>query len=222
MSFKYSCFISYRRLDDDMDIVKDLFNAISAEIRRLVPQAVYRDEERLAGGDVPDEQIADALCHSICMICFYVPVYFDETNTYCAREYKAMEALEAQRLKDLRSLGNEVGGHGLIIPIVFRGSKHLPPEFKQRRKPYIFEDFAVSTRDIRNHPEFLREVKNIADYIYERSMELAVLPDVGGECIDFHLPPDGDDLKQWVRVMRFALPLGCGPLAPFPLREAGR
>jgi hypothetical protein len=223
MPFQYSCFISYRRLDDDMEIVKDLYDAITAEIRRLVPQEVYRDEERLRGGEIPETQIATALCRSLCMIVFYVPVYFDEGHTYCAREYRAMELLEEQRLEGLRmSYGDDVGGYGLIIPIIFRGAKFLPPEFRERRKPYIFEDFTISTRDIRNHPLFLEQVKAIADYIFERSLEFDAIADSAGDCHDFALPPDGEDLRQWVRVMRPA-PMRSPRVPPaFPFRTAGQ
>jgi hypothetical protein len=224
MAFQYSCFISYRRLAGDMEIVRTLYDAISDEVRRLVPLAVYRDEEGLSGGDVPDERIARALCKSICMIVFYVPVYFDETNTYCAREYRAMMRLEAQRLELLRQdFGNEVGGHGLIIPIIFRGSKFLPPEFLQHRKPYMFEDFTISTRDIRKHPRFREEVHKIADYIYERCLEVGQLAGVGDDCDRFELPSDSDNIRDWVRAMRFgALRKAARQLSPFPFREIGR
>jgi hypothetical protein len=223
MAFQYSCFISYRRLEGDMEIVRSLYEAISEEVSRHVPLAVYRDEEQLSGGDMPEERIASALCKSICMIVFYVPVYFDETNTYCAREYQAMMRLEEQRLEQLRlDFGNDAGGHGLIIPIIFRGSKHLPQEFMQHRKPYIFEDFIISARDIRKHPRFREEIKKIADYIYERSLELGQLSAIGDDCDRFELPGDSDRIREWVRAMRLGALRRGRPVSPFPLREVGR
>ena len=58
------------------------------------------------------------------MVMIYTPTYFDKDRTYCAREYKAMENLETQRLEMLGYQRNFQ--HGLIIPVVYRGVDIFP------------------------------------------------------------------------------------------------
>src|SRR5258708_31408673 len=102
MAFRYSCFISYRHVPGDKEIIEDLYQAIADELANYVSKEVFRDTESLEGGDFLNKRLARALCESACMIVFYVPVYFDERFTFCAREYCAMELLEQKRIKQLQ------------------------------------------------------------------------------------------------------------------------
>jgi len=99
MPLKYSCFISYRHTQKD--IVQGLVTSLKTELSRWLDMDVYLDEERLKGGEFFNAKLAQAICESVCLIVVYTPTYFSDKNTYCAREYKAMEELEQVRFDKL-------------------------------------------------------------------------------------------------------------------------
>lgn len=133
MPFKYSCFISYRHGQKELveKFVRDLEQSLSNEVVPLTDMEVFVDWQRLQGGDFFNENLAKALCESVCLIVVFTPTYFSDTHSYCAREYKGMEMLESQRLDLLGASADKE--HGLIIPIVLRSEENLPSEVRDRR-----------------------------------------------------------------------------------------
>src|SRR5262245_13808013 len=105
MAINYACFISYRHGQSQLSerIISDLATALSNELSLYTSKKVYVDRERLKGGDFYNEHLARALCESACMIMVFTPTYFDEQSTFCAREFKAMEFLEAKRSQLIES-----------------------------------------------------------------------------------------------------------------------
>jgi hypothetical protein len=100
-----------------------------------------------------------------------------------------MVTLEQDRLSRLRGLGR--GDHGLIIPVVLRGSRYLPDDIKGWRQYYNFEGFQLGSRRLSRHPRFAPVIREIAAYICERYQELLELPDEtfqGGD--QFSLPDE--------------------------------
>ena len=130
MAFEYSAFISYRhgRYKLAHKIINDLFEAISSELELLRTEKVFIDRGRMKGGAFHEKVIAEALCKSVCMIVVFTPTYFNKDFPYCAREFRAMELMEKQRLLLLHGTRESV--NGLIIPIVFRGD--VPEALKPR------------------------------------------------------------------------------------------
>lgn len=190
MPLAYSCFISYR--NDNAQIAKDFQEALEQELSLLLNLPIYRDEERLSGGDFYNTRIARALCRSACMVVLYIPRYFDESHTYCAREYRAMELLEEERIAS--GLPAE---HGLIIPIVYRGEKFLPPYIKNKRRYYDFEAFYLGGKTKKTKQEYLISVKDIAHYIFARCNDFNSLHlDPCSCCDSFDLPAESD-LNGW-------------------------
>jgi len=214
MPFQHACFISYRHGQGMLAerIINELYKTLSAEIELLRDETVYLDQDRLRGGDFHNDAIAEALCRSVCMIVVFSPIYFSKRHTYCAREYKAMEQLEARRLE---SLGDAVDrNRGLIIPIVFRGWDYRPPEIKDRRQCHKFDEFLLSDVEIWRHPHYARKIKEIAEYICDRCRMFDALPEAFDECEDFTLPPD-EEIGEWLEeVTNIAI--------PFPGRQEGR
>lgn len=162
-SAKYLCFISYASSNEDF--VDDLGEALGTELERWVRgKGLFIYKKKLHGGDFIDEIIQSALCKSLCMIIIYTPSYFDKDNTYCAREFKAMEALEEQRLSHISS--SEESKHGLIIPIIFRGAEHFPEEIKNKRHYVDFSNYYACYKKLSKHPKYAKEITNIAEYIF--------------------------------------------------------
>jgi hypothetical protein len=202
MPLKHACFISYRHGQKALAerIVNDLHDALFNELEVLVdceevPVAI--DRERLKGGMFYNEALASTLCESACMIVVFTPIYFSKTHTYCAREYKAMEALEEKRLA---LMGNPLDKqNGLIIPIVFRGLDSLPNEIKQRRQYYCFDGFLLSDEKLSKNRQYARKIKELAEYIAARFNALTNIPggDPCKDCHDFALP-SANEIEQWL------------------------
>ncbi len=207
MPLKYSCFISFRHGDRSLPteknlletIIRQLKTALASELEALTTKEVYVDWERLKGGDFYNQALAKALCESACMVVVYVPTYFDQHKTYCAREYKAMERLESKRLPLVDSAAQLK--HGLIIPIVFRGLKFLPSEIKSHRAYHDFQSFQLGSREMSHNSKFNSKIREIAEYIYDRCRELEALPtDPYLECDNFNLPEEAEVI-DWIRAV---------------------
>ncbi len=211
MPFKYACFISYRNGQRQLmeRIITDLSTALANELEAWLDLEVYVDRERLQGGVLYNEALAQALCESVCMIVIFTPTYFSKTHSYCAREYKAMEKLETARL---HALGQQTDPkHGLIIPIVFRGAEALPDDIKERRHYYKFDDFLLSDVEISKHPAYAPKIREIARTIYDHHQRLSTLPtDLCQHCRQFTLPSEADILP-WLETVQ-------GSVTPFPGR----
>ena len=176
MPFNYACFISYRHGQGDLAkrIVNDLYEAIWNEMETWfggnAKDMVFLDEGGLEAGEFFNESLAQALCESVCMIVVFTPAYFDALQTYCAREYKAMERLEQERLRLLGSAADR--RRGLIIPIIFRGEERFPQEIKERRQFHNFDSFLLSDVEMKKNPKYDRTIKAIAAYIADRCHRL--------------------------------------------------
>ena len=195
MPFSYSCFISYR--NDNAQIAKDFQESLEDELSLLLNQPVYRDEERLHGGDFYNVKIARALCRSACMVMLYIPKYFDEGHIYCAREFRAMELLEQERLVHLKANGLP-DDCGLIIPVVYRGCDVLPQYIKGSRNFYDFEAFFLGGRTQKRNHKYLLSMKEIANYIFQRCRDLNSLPLDPCDCCDSFDIPNESDLNGWL------------------------
>src|SRR5258706_4971579 len=197
MPLQYSCFISYRHSQDD--ITQDLASSLKTELSRWLDMEVYVDKGRLKGGDFFNDELAKALCESVCLIVVYTPTYFSKKSTYCAREYKAMESLEEQRIHVLGFQKNKQ--HGLIIPIVYRGDKKLSENIKNERQYHLFEAFQISGRDNLDNQEYAEKIKEIAEYIEERCEELRIVEDDVCACCDTLAFPTDHDISDWLENM---------------------
>jgi hypothetical protein len=124
--FKHACFLSYRHSPNSERLYQTFYEELGTQSGLYLPKLpVYFDEARIRGGDIIPEQLAAALCHSVCMVMLFSPSYFDPDFAWCAREYAAMRRLEELRLERCDALS----GRSLIIPVVIRGS--LPDPIKR-------------------------------------------------------------------------------------------
>jgi hypothetical protein len=204
MSFSHACFISYRHRPGNREylaIVEDLRTTLGEQVGFLMNEQVYMDTGRLQGGNFFNRALATAICESVCMVVFYIPPYFDPDSTYCAREFKAMEQLEAERLE---ALGMGDSPNGLIIPIVLRGWGQFPAEIRSVRQSYNFEPYYIQKRKINQHREGRLKVIEIAQYINARYLEMRQrAAELCTGCGTFPLPQEADVLP-WLLQLRGA------------------
>jgi hypothetical protein len=127
MPFEHACFVIYRHHEQSKlaeKFIVDLCTALRNEITVMLDEDVFFDRKRMCGGTFFNASLARALCRSVCMIVVHAPTYFSKSHPYCAREYRAMENLERQRLDcPNKSLSRECG---LILPVVLRVGASLP------------------------------------------------------------------------------------------------
>lgn len=196
MTYKYSCFISYRNPHHEVGIqFRDgIMNALSGEMDLLSDLPVFLDEGRLQGGDFFNAELARALCQSVCMVLIYTPHYFSLTKTYCAREYKGMCDLEARRFEAAK-IDNP--GKGLIIPIALRAPDGIPDELKLKRYVEDFTDLLLYKKNISEDPIYSQKIKLIAEYIFHRCKDLKEAPSVFDDCESFKFPPD-NEIRKWL------------------------
>jgi hypothetical protein len=219
MSLEYPCFISYRNHEQSEiaeRFILDLYAALRNELALRIEADLFLDRERIRGGAFYNPVVARALCKSACMIVVYTPTYFSRTHLYCAREYRAMETLEQERLARLqKQLSKE---YGLIIPIVLRGMDLLPAFISANRHYYSFERFSLTSRTLARNPTFEKEIRAIAKDVHDRwQMFAAIGDDLTCRCDEFDLPTE-DEIKRWLSTM--TQPIGTTVSAPFPFRKS--
>jgi hypothetical protein len=198
MPFQYACFVSYRHLEHNPlaeRFIDDLSAALQGELGVWMEEQLFVDSERMRGGTFFNPTLADALCRSVCMLVVYTPNYFSLNHVYCAREYRAMEKLEAMRLARLQAPRQF---EGLIIPVILRGAEYLPQTIRDRRQYYSFERFSLRSRKIARDAQFERYVREIAKSIHRRKIVLGPLADeFTCDCHNFAFPTE-EEVRPWV------------------------
>ena len=203
MPFDKSCFISYRPIpsNDYKATLQDFYKELEGEILYWLTLNSYVDLQR-TDSDFVNQTLAATLCRSVCMVVLYIPPYFDLNYTHCAREYKAMEDLEAKRMALLGHTDKKT--QGLIIPIIFRGwDDSFPDEIKKERTCYNFEPYLIGKK-LSKHRKVKEEISKIAKYIFGRYQALrSVRPDPCGTCTGFSYP-SATDVLAWLTVVQGA------------------
>lgn len=196
MPYEYCCFVSYPHGQNNVlvPLVQKIVEALKKEIGAQIRKEIWLDADFLQAGQLLDDEIGSKLCKSACMILFYTPLYFDTEHIYCARELKAMQLLEEQRLKLLKEKTN-----GLIIPIILRGEKKYP--LGKRWKYYSFTDIEMNDPIEQIPIKYAREIRSIAEYIIDRCAELdEVLASNPYDCSQYFLP-SAEEAKEFVETV---------------------
>jgi TIR domain len=187
MAFKYACFISYCHGQHELvkGFVDQLKTALKAELETLIDEDIYIDDERLKPGHPYNEDLAKAICQSVCMVVVYMPKY--ERHEYCIREFEGMRLL-AQKRRQLLGVVNDT--RDFIIPVILRGDDDIPERIRQHTHYANFARFSLATPDILHNPEYVAEVRKIADVVYEWYKAFENVPaDPCAPCTAFTLPP---------------------------------
>ena len=209
--FRHGCYVSYRRDQAIVQrFVKDLAQGLSYELAPLLDLGVFVDQSFVDRSDSDAgahfEMIADAMCHSVCMIVVFTPTYFSKSNSYCAREFLAMEQIERKRMSHL---GQKMDPHRLIIPVVLRGADQLPTQMRDRWV-LNFDRYLLGDNKVFRSPGFQKSIRDLAEYIFDRYRvfdQHQLDPDK--ECQGFRLPST-EEARDWLQ----SLP-AMAPPSPF-------
>ncbi|QJW90826.1 toll/interleukin-1 receptor domain-containing protein [Spirosoma taeanense] len=162
-----SCFISYRHLSDNYELpkfIEQFHKVLNAQLIAEVKGGIYLDKRRMKGGDFVDESLAKALCESGCMIMIFCPLYFDNENLYCTREFLSMERLEKFRKHYY------TGNKGLIIPIIYKNIGYYKSKNAiNNRECYDFSNFGLwGGADILKSKEMNLAIREMAKSIAQQ------------------------------------------------------
>lgn len=213
MPIRHACFISYCHGQNELvrSFIDQLVTALKNYLEPLLDEGVYIDRDRLKPGYQYNDELARAICESVCMIVVYSPRY--EGHEYCLREFTAMEIVEKRRLERLGPAGH---GRGFIIPIVFSGDvSHLPPRIKAITHCCDLSKFTLISREISRNRDFVPKIRDVCQTIYEMYKILRPLMnalDATFDCVAFSMPP-AERLMPW-------RPGAAHLTIPFPGREA--
>ena len=210
----HSCFISYRHpaTSDGREarLISQVYKAITDHVQIYTHEhQVFFDEKRLVPGYNYDQQLAQAICRSACMVIVYWPSYLE--SDYCRKEIQAMLDVEKKRR---HILGSGLQGYRLFIPVILRGNyNELPSEITENCQYLDYKAQAtqpnVNIGDDQDTSEKLYEVaeyiKSLCDKMKEYKDELF------GECQDFAFPlPPFSEASD---------PIQPPPQQPFPGRS---
>jgi hypothetical protein len=196
MGFEHACFISYVRPKHDLNtgFIAQLSAALKGELEPWMDEDVYIDEEGIGPGDQHSERLAKAICESVCMIVVWSPKY--ERHDYCMREFQAMTRFQTRRRELLGQLSH---GQTFIIPVILRGGSYLPDYIKECIDYSDFSSFTLAETDISRNPGYLKEIRRVAERIYER---YRLFKDIGLDvcttCGEERLP-SSELVASWLR-----------------------
>ncbi len=198
MPIRYSCFISYPHGQGTLikKFVEQLKVELADRIDFYINCPLFLDEDRLKPGYRFNEALSKAICESVCMIVVYMPKY--EKNSYCVREFAAMEQIERERLD---RLGDRLQTPlGMIIPIIWRcveqdGQEMLPGWITEGRQYWNVSRYAIGTDNIFANTESVKRLEQIAQSIDTLYRALGTLEqDPCSGCGEFTIP--GENVVQ--------------------------
>ncbi|MEO7709253.1 MAG: toll/interleukin-1 receptor domain-containing protein [Caldimonas sp.] len=191
--FQYSCFISYSHGEGDLvrGFVTQFKAALKDELETLIAGRKPFIDDDIPYGAKWDPYLAKALCHSVCMVVIYTPVYGQKV--FCRREFKAMEELEERRLAMLQGASPTLG---LIIPVVMRGFAQLPQPIGPRQA-VDFSHFTLADVQMNRHPGFAPKVKEVAERIADHFWRLQALEDEACKFCDAYQMPAPPPETDW-------------------------
>jgi len=132
MNLEYSCFISYRRNDDEIRFIRNLKKIVQGEVFKVTnKQRAFLDNDEIRYGEHFDEKIYASLETSFFFISVWYFNYLHEDNLWCARElYHALQ-IEAC-IKECLSEADRANYYH-VIPLVHRGANSDLPDCMSRK-----------------------------------------------------------------------------------------
>jgi hypothetical protein len=211
MSFKYSCFLSYRHAGEIMtNFAAQIERALEAELSLLLDDyktlPVFKDDRQLEVSDLIDPLISEAVCKSVCMIILYTPNYLSKQKRYCASELEGMLRIEASRKK---IVGAAASKSGLIFTVVLRKGAEknggVPKSLNARQTINDFSDFAAYSTEIQRDPKLGKKIREIAQKIKQHCDLFLQHPECCADCDNFELlniDTDKDKLDEFITLIQ--------------------
>lgn len=180
-------------------IMEQLVEALNSTIEiYLKNKKVYIDKKLEPGADLQND-LAKAICKSICMVVVYTPAY--DQSDFCLKEFTAMEELEKKRKERMQLLGKSIEKR-LIIPIVLRGESMLPPKIKDIK--YIdFSKLSLSnlSKNILENEKIIDELETVAKTIKKHDENFREIADICSDCDSFRFPEG--KITSWFEAQPF-------------------
>ncbi len=192
-AFQHACFLSYRNGDrnDPLDLLNNfaeqIYEALSSELRTQLDldEPIFWDVQSLQGGYILNPHIASAICQSTCMIIIFTRNYLSEKNLFCAAEFYGMLECEANRFQKMNLVNPN---KGMIISIALR-NPNLVPDILRKRLFYDFSKFTLADIQIRQNPNYVSKIQEIAQFIAQWHDEMQPLEnDLCSNCPAYRLP----------------------------------
>jgi hypothetical protein len=192
MNFRYSCFISYRRHQDDSRFMQKLKNMIEVEAFKVTnKQDVFFDQQNIKWGEEFDDKIYEGIVSSYFFIPLYHNVYLHEDNLWCAKELHWAIQLE-------HKIRETISTYCFILPLIDRGSASDFPECigrKNAKEIKKFRHFIVGNGTSKAFEDFKNEIYDVLLQNYQLIKEghsfIAYLNDLE--------PISNEKLKEWIR-----------------------
>jgi hypothetical protein len=180
------------------DTQKKIIGQLKAELEAVTTLPVCEDHATLQPGDDYNLELARSLCQSVVMVMLYWPTYFSLDHSYCAREFKAMEKLEEERLK---LLPEHQRSKKFIIILAIRGGKDIPSEIRHNRHVVDLLQDTLDPNMLRRR-SFISAMVKVAEAIQERQQLLSeYAKDTRNDCSDCRLP-EVHEVEPWLRQIR--------------------
>lgn len=196
MSFKYSCFISYRRNPGDEKFIKNFKVIIESEAQKVtnITKAFF-DENSIGWGTDFDKKIYKAIPASYFFIPLYHHSYLHTNNVWCAREIYC--ALEVE--KKIRAIFKD---YCFILPFIHRGSPNAMPnciEKKNVKEIRQLETVITSNKTSAGLTKFKQDIYDI--FLENFSLITTSSFNLSELCTEIIEPTD-DEIKAWIEVQK--------------------
>jgi hypothetical protein len=182
MSYANACFISYKNPPIESHVAREFVDTLveTLEYYLVSPIRVYCDTAlRTRPGIAYPAELSSQLCRSVCMVAVLTPEYIE--SSWCMAEWHAMESLERQRLRN---------NQGLIIPILFKGSREMFEPAVSGRTIMDFNGLLKPSRQLSKLSN-LKKIQDMAVYIdnYVKALRAQV-----PNCVGFKIPVGADQI----------------------------
>jgi hypothetical protein len=193
MSFKYSCFISYRRNAGDAQFIKKFKALIESEAFKVTNMTnVFFDIDTIQWGNQFDEKIYEGIVACYFFLPFYHNSYLHDENLWCAKELlRAIKVEEKIREEAVKN-------YCFILPIIDRGSASAFPKCIGKKNAKEIKQLRHLILGNKTSAALERFKDGIYDIFFSNFNLLKEDIKFSELCADIEIPTD-DEIKEWIR-----------------------
>lgn len=192
MGFRYSCFISYRRHQEDQKFIIKLKKLIEVEAFKVTNKStVFFDENSINWGEDFDNKIYNGIVSSYFFIPFFHHVYMHEENTWCAKELHWAIQIE-------NKIRERVSDYCFILPLIDRGTASDFPECLGKKNAKEIKKF----RHLITGGGTSRAFEEFKSGIYEillQNFSMLNTEHLFISFLDTVEPASDEEIKKWIK-----------------------